>query len=61
MTEKQPESRPKRSMRAAINAMCRQCIYDPHAAGTWRKQVQECTAPDCALYAYRPTSGYREA
>lgn len=41
---------------AAINAMCCSCIYDPEAlgAGSWRKQVEECTSTDCPLYDYRP-------
>ena len=45
-------------MRAAINAMCKQCLYDPRAEGlgTWRQQIEACTATDCPLYAYRPTS-----
>ena len=40
----------------AINAMCRGCIYDKHEAGTWRQQVEACTAPKCPLYPYRPVS-----
>ncbi len=46
----------KRSMRAAINAKCRDCIYDSSSAGTWRQQVEACTMPDCALFLYRPVS-----
>ena len=52
-------SEPKKrvSMRAAINAKCRECIYDPHgSAGTWRQQVEACTSTDCALYPLRPRS-----
>jgi hypothetical protein len=49
--------RPKRSMRVAINAMCRACIYDPAAGfGTWRQQVQVCTSLDCPLWEFRPVS-----
>ena len=44
------------SMRAAINAMCRQCIYDPKGSGTWRQQVEACTSPNCPLYPLRPVS-----
>ena len=47
---------PKTGLRASINAMCRQCLYDPHAAGNWRQQVEACTSPGCALYAVRPRS-----
>ena len=44
-------------MRAAINAMCRQCLYDPHSgSGTWRQQVEACTSPGCPLYPLRPVS-----
>lgn len=38
----------------AINAKCKDCIYDPANGGTWVKQVELCTMPDCALYPYRP-------
>jgi hypothetical protein len=45
------------SMRAAINAMCKACIYDPHCGGgTWRQQVEACTSPRCPLYPFRPTA-----
>jgi hypothetical protein len=40
----------------AINLMCKQCIYDKSAEGTWRKQVELCTADTCPLYKYRPKS-----
>lgn len=44
------------SMRQAINAKCKECIYDPQAmgAGTWRKQVEDCTSTACPLYPLRP-------
>ena len=44
------------SLRAAINAMCRSCIYDQYSAGNWRQQVTECTAHACPLYPHRPTT-----
>lgn len=50
-------SRP--SLRAAINAMCRRCIYDPHGGGNWREQVGSCSAADCPLHPLRPISGSR--
>lgn len=51
------EVRPKRpSMRAAINTMCKACIYDPNDTGTWRQQVERCTSPQCPLYPLRPVS-----
>ena len=56
--------RAKRSMRAAIDAMCKSCIYDPIASlGTLRQQVEACTASNCPLFEYRPISEserYRE-
>ena len=46
-------SRP--SLRAAINAMCKGCLYDPGSGdGTWREQVQGCSSSNCALHAVRP-------
>ena len=48
-------------MRAAINRMCRDCIYDAVAGtGTWRQQVEACTVVNCALYEYRPKSEPRK-
>jgi len=46
----------KRSMREAINAKCKWCIYDDKAEGTWRKQVELCTCTDCPLHTYRPVT-----
>jgi len=46
------------SLRAAINAMCKKCIYDPEGGnGTWREQVQACSSSNCPLHALRPISG----
>lgn len=42
------------SLRGAINAKCRECIYDKGAPGTWRAQVAGCTATSCPLYVVRP-------
>ena len=58
---KAAETRAKRgrlpSMRAAINAKCKDCIYDPESAlGTWRQQVEACTIEDCPLWLLRPVS-----
>jgi len=39
---------------AAITAMCRQCIVDPGAHGTWREQVGACTSVACPLWRFRP-------
>lgn len=62
MTEK--KSRKKIPSRAkAINDKCKDCIYDSLSPGTWRKQVEDCTAsPEskhpCPLWELRPTSSY---
>jgi hypothetical protein len=48
---------PARSFRAAVNAKCRDCIYDPLAKmGAWREQVEACTATGCPLHSFRPLS-----
>lgn len=51
-------AKPKRSMRAAINLACKDCIYDEHAkgAGNWREQTMACTVYKCALFEFRPMS-----
>jgi hypothetical protein len=39
----------------AINDKCKDCIYDSHAPGTWREQVELCTSEkSCPLWPYRP-------
>ncbi len=45
-----------RSLRSAINKMCKKCIYDPYQSGTWRQQVENCTDKMCPLFEYRPKS-----
>ena len=50
----------KRSLRDAINAKGKDCIYDPLSGlGAWREQVAGCTATDCPLYPVRPTTTAR--
>jgi hypothetical protein len=44
------------SRKKAIDAFCKACIYDRGTPGTWRQQVEACTAPKCPLFAYRPKS-----
>ena len=44
------------TLREAVNAKCRDCIFDPHAPGTWRQQVHACTATECPLHPVRPLS-----
>lgn len=44
-----------KSLRAAINAKCKECIYDPNSGGgTWRQQIGACTSPKCPLFEVRP-------
>jgi len=44
------------SLRSAINAKCRECIYDKHGVGNWRQQVSACLVTKCALWVVRPQS-----
>ena len=60
-SESQKKQAVRPSMRAAINAKCRECIVDAYAPGTWRQQVEACTSPDCPLYPLRPVSSVGEA
>ena len=40
----------------AIDAKCKDCIYDPLDYGTWRQQVEHCELTNCSLWPYRPKS-----
>lgn len=62
LTTIQTRRKPKRkALRPAIDAFCKQCIYDPNGgAGAWRQQVEACTATTCPLYDVRPTSTNEE-
>jgi hypothetical protein len=54
------EGRP--SLRTAIDAKCKSCIYDPLSGmGNWRQQVAACTVTRCPLYAVRPVSAPKVA
>lgn len=45
----------RQSLRAAINAMCKSCLYDPgNGNGAWREQVRGCSSSACALHHVRP-------
>ena len=45
------------TMRQAINAMCKQCTYDPESGlGTWRQQTEACRIESCPLWMLRPRS-----
>lgn len=47
---------PQRSRLAAINAKCRECLYDPMSPGNWRQQVAACSSANCPLHPFRPIS-----
>lgn len=47
-------------MRGKINAKCIECIYDGQSNGSWRKQVEKCTAKHCPLHSVRPKSSVTE-
>lgn len=42
-------------LRAAIDAMCKSCLYDPgNGNGGWREQVEGCSSSNCPLHPVRP-------
>lgn len=45
---------PTTSLRSAIDAKCRDCIFDRLSAGTWREQVASCVSANCSLHPVRP-------
>ena len=55
-----PQGRPGplRSLRRAIDAKCRDCIYDPSNGGTCREQVGACTSVSCPLWPVRTLPTY---
>ena len=48
--------RKPQSLRKAIDSHCRDCSYDPEAAGTWRQQISICPVKKCALHSCRPVT-----
>jgi len=47
------------TLRKAVDAHCKQCIYDGTTeGGSWRKQVANCTSPGCYLFPHRPVDGH---
>jgi hypothetical protein len=47
----------KLSLRAAINAKCKECIHDPYGGmGQWRESVEQCSSSNCPLHPVRPRS-----
>jgi hypothetical protein len=47
---------PGTSLRAAINAKCRECTYDPADKGSAAQQIACCTSDDCPLHPVRPVT-----
>lgn len=45
---------PQHARKAAIDAKCVDCIYDPKAAGTKFQQTSLCRCCDCPLWPTRP-------
>ena len=45
---------PKMSKTKALAEMCKSCIYDQKAGGSWREQVENCTSCHCPLWQHRP-------
>ena len=51
------EQMAKPGMRGKINAKCIECIYvQGEGGGSWRAQVEACTATSCPLFHVRPVS-----
>lgn len=48
------------SLREAIDAKCKACIYDEAEPGRWRQQVAACTVTSCPLHPVRPLPRQRE-
>lgn len=42
------------SLRKAVNAQCRECLYDPVQRGAWREQIAACASANCSLHPVRP-------
>lgn len=47
---------PRVSLRSAVNASCRACIYEPgqRGMGGFREQVVDCVSVICPLHPVRP-------
>ena len=55
-----PVAGKRKSYKAAVEAKCKDCIYDPLDVGTWRQQVSLCTSEGCPLCPVRPVSEVRK-
>lgn len=46
-----------KGLRRAVDDFCKQCIVDARPGnGTWRQQIEDCTARNCPLYPHRPVT-----
>ena len=50
-----------KSIRKAINEMCKDTTYDELDKGTWRQQVAACTITICPLHSVRPVGDHNNA
>jgi len=54
------ERQTKGTLKAAVEAMCIDCTFDPHEPGNWRQQVAACNIRSCPLWPSRPKSQSRK-
>ena len=57
--ERKSAQKKKLGLRARVNLMCKECIYDPLEEGRWREQVDACTDRGCPLWPVRPKTTKR--
>ena len=50
-----------KSLRKALNEMCKDCTYDEYDKGTWRQQVAACTIKICPLHSVRPVGDHNNS
>ena len=48
------------SRKKAVEAFCKECLYDPLSAGTWRMQIELCSAYACPLWRVRPVRAKKD-
>ena len=42
------------TLKQAVKANCKDCIYDPGAGGNFLEQIEACTITSCHLHEHRP-------
>ena len=50
-----------KSLRKAIDNMCKDCSYDKYDKGTWRQQIAACIINDCPLHKVRPVGDHNNS